>query len=287
MPPRSRPSWRIPSVDRQVAPELIDRFLTFLYLPGEETLLKGINKLAPGHYLIVQEWQGGSKAILGSPLRQACWLSEPQAAAKDELLELLAETVELHMIADVPVGVLLSGGVDSTAVLSFAVERTDKEISTYTVGFSDPGVTDERPYARLAAETFGTRHYDMTITAEDFAAFMPQYVWHMEEPVCEPPAIAMYYVSKLASKHVKVLLSGEGGDEAFAGYSNYRNLLWLERVKRCALSVQRRHCPGTLPGELDVSLASNREVRATDERQHFPVTISAAPPIRTATLETG
>jgi asparagine synthase (glutamine-hydrolysing) len=84
----------------------------------------------------------------------------------------------------------------------------------------------------LAAQKFGTKHYEMTISAEDFAAFMPKYVWHMEEPVCEPPAIAMYYVSKLASNYVKVLLSGEGGDEAFAGYSNYRNLVWLERVKR-------------------------------------------------------
>src|ERR1700694_4076776 len=133
------------------------------------------------------------------------------------------------MIADVPVGVLLSGGVDSTAVLSFAVERTAKPVSSYTVGFSAPGIADERPYARLAAEAFGTEHHEITISAADFAAFMPQYVWHMEEPVCEPPAIALYYVSKLASKYVKVLLSGEGGDEAFAGYSNYRNLLWLER----------------------------------------------------------
>src|SRR6185312_12957062 len=73
--------------------------------------------------------------------------------------------------------------------------------------------------------------YEMTISAADFAAFLPKYVWHMEEPVCEPPAVALYYVSKLASEHVKVLLSGEGGDEAFAGYSNYRNLLWLERFK--------------------------------------------------------
>ena len=77
------------------------------------------------------------------------------------------------MIADVPVGVLLSGGVDSTAVLSFAVERTDKEVSSYTVGFSDPGVADERPYAKLAADTFGTKHHDMTISAASFADFMP------------------------------------------------------------------------------------------------------------------
>jgi asparagine synthase (glutamine-hydrolysing) len=122
--------------------------------------------------------------------------------------------------------------VDSTGVLSFAVNGTDKEISTFTVGFSGGQVADERPFARLAAERFGTKHHEMTITAEDFAAFIPQYVWHMEEPVCEPPAIAMYYVSKLAKNYVKVLLSGEGGDEAFAGYSNYRNLVWLERIKR-------------------------------------------------------
>jgi asparagine synthase (glutamine-hydrolysing) len=117
-------------------------------------------------------------------------------------------------------------------VLSFAKERTDKEISSYTVGFSDSGVADERPYAKLAADTFGTQHHDMTITAADFAEFIPRYVWHMEEPVCEPPAVAMYYVSKLAKNYVKVLLSGEGGDEAFAGYSNYRNIFWLERLKR-------------------------------------------------------
>jgi asparagine synthase (glutamine-hydrolysing) len=220
-----------PEVNREVAPENVDRFLTFLYLPGEETMLRGVNKLAPGHYLLAQN--GKAKITQYWDLRFVrSSLPRSLAEVKDEVLELLAETVKLHMIADVPVGALLSGGVDSTAVLSFAVERTSKEISTYTVGFSDPGVTDERPYARLAAQRFGTQHFELTISADDFAAFMPQYVWHMEEPVCEPPAIAMYYVSKLASRHVKVLLSGEGGDEAFAGYSNYRNLLWLERLKR-------------------------------------------------------
>jgi asparagine synthase (glutamine-hydrolysing) len=100
------------------------------------------------------------------------------------------------------------------------------------VGFSGGQVADERPYARLAARKFGTEHHEMTISAQDFADFLPQYVWQMEEPVCEPPAVALYYVSRLARNHVKVLLSGEGGDEAFAGYSNYRNLLWLERIKR-------------------------------------------------------
>jgi len=151
--------------------------------------------------------------------------------AEAELLSLLTETVRLHMIADVPVGVLLSGGIDSTGILSLAVNATDKKISTFTVGFSGNKVADERPYAKLAAEKFETQHYDMTISADDFARFLPRYIWHMEEPVCEPPAIALYYISRLAREHVTVLLSGEGGDEAFAGYSNYRNLVWLERLK--------------------------------------------------------
>jgi len=214
-----------------MAPEFIDRFLTFLYMPGEETLLSGIQKLAPGHYLLIQN---------GRPTVQQYWdldLEKPSRNislqdAEAELQSLLAKTVEQHMIADVPVGVLLSGGVDSTAVLSLAVSSTDKKVSTFTVGFSGGQVADERPYAKLAADTYHTQHYDMSITAGDFAAFLPEYVWHMEEPVCEPPAIAMYYVSKLARKHVTVLLSGEGGDEAFAGYSNYRNLVWLEKIKR-------------------------------------------------------
>ena len=220
-----------PAVDRRIAPELIDRFLTFLYLPGEDTLHRGIVKLAPGHYLLAKDGQVEVRQYWDLQFAKPAG-SRNLEDAKDELLSLLAETVQLHMIADVPVGVLLSGGVDSTAMLSFAVEGTEKEVSSYTVGFSDPGVADERPYARLAAEAFGSSHHEMSMSAADFEAFMPQYVWHMEEPVCEPPAIALYYVSKLARNYVKVLLSGEGGDEAFAGYGNYRNLLWLERLKR-------------------------------------------------------
>jgi asparagine synthase (glutamine-hydrolysing) len=219
-----------PAANREIATDVIDRFLTFLYLPGEDTLLKGIKKLAPGHYLLVRDGKAEVRQYWDLRFSKGSTIRSIKNT-ESELLSLLAETVELHMIADVPVGVLLSGGVDSTAVLSFAVDRTNQEISSYTVGFSSPGVADERPYAKLAANACGSRHHEMTISASDFADFMPKYVWHMEEPVCEPPAVALYYISKLASEHVKVLLSGEGGDEAFAGYSNYRNLLWLERIK--------------------------------------------------------
>jgi asparagine synthase (glutamine-hydrolysing) len=219
-----------PCISREVASDVIDRFLTFLYLPGEETLLKSVKKLAPGHYLLVKNGKAEIRKYWDLQFSKDPISRDPRVT-EQQLLDLLAEAVKLHMIADVPVGILLSGGVDSTAVLSFAADTTDKAISSYTIGFSSPDVADERPFARLAAEAFGSQHHEMTISAMDFANFMPRYVWHMEEPVCEPPAIALYYVSKLASNHVKVLLSGEGGDEAFAGYTNYRNVLWLERIK--------------------------------------------------------
>jgi len=220
-----------PSVKREVDPAIIDRFLTFLYLPGTETLIKNIRKLSPGHYLTFKNGKIDLKQYwdLNFPTpNNECSFDD----LKEQLVELLRDSMRIHMISDVPVGFLLSGGVDSTALLSFAKDETDHDISTFTIGFEGENFADERPYARLAAERFGTKHYEMTIKAQDFLDFLPKYVWHMEEPVCEPPAIALYYISKLAKEHVKVLISGEGGDEAFAGYPNYRNMVWLERFKK-------------------------------------------------------
>ena len=218
-----------PEIKAEVRTSMIDRFLTFDYLPGEETLFRNIYKLAPGHTLSFRAGQSYKRQYWDLHFE-----SSPMSfgQAKSRLLHLLEETVALHMISDVPVGFLLSGGVDSTAMLSLAAGKTDHAISSYTVGFSDPEVTDERPYARLASERFGSEHHETTINASQFAHFLPKYIWHMEEPVCEPPAVALYYVSKLAKDFVKVLISGEGGDEAFAGYSNYRTRLWLERLNR-------------------------------------------------------
>ena len=217
-----------PEVQPEIYPEMVDRFLTFFYLPGEETLIRNLHKLAPGSYLLVKNGIVQAKQYWDLEFAAA-----PQSfeSAKKRLIEILEESVQLHMISDVPVGFLLSGGVDSTAMLGFAVGKTDKKLSSFTLGFSSPGIADERPYARLAAERYGSDHHELTIDSRQFADFLPQYTWHMEEPVCEPTAVALYYVSRLAKDYVKVLISGEGGDEAFAGYPNYRNLLWLERLK--------------------------------------------------------
>jgi asparagine synthase (glutamine-hydrolysing) len=220
-----------PSVVRDVNLPIIDRFLTYFYVPGEETLFKSIRKLRPGHHLTVRKGKADVKQYWDLNFTSGN-RDQSFTESKDRLLRLLKETVRLHMISDVPVGFLLSGGVDSTALLSLALDQTSKDVSTFTIGFEGENFADERPFARLAAERFGTKHYEMTIEAKDFSEFLPAYVRHMEEPVCEPPAIALYYVSRLACDHVKVLISGEGGDEAFAGYQNYRNLVWLERLKK-------------------------------------------------------
>lgn len=217
-----------PDVKPEVVPEMIDRFLTFLYVPGEETLLRNVQKLAPGSFLLAR---AGKVEIRQYWDLQFSPKSRKLAEAKEELLELFEEAVRLHMISDVPVGFLLSGGVDSTAMLGFAVGKSERPLSSYTLGFSSPGIIDERPFATLAAKRFGTEHHETTIGSQEFADFLPQFAWHMEEPVCEPQAVALYYVSRLAKTFVKVLISGEGGDEAFAGYQTYRGVLWLERLK--------------------------------------------------------
>jgi asparagine synthase (glutamine-hydrolysing) len=245
-----------PEVRREVEPATIDRFLSFNYTPGEETFFKNIHKLQPGHYIVAR--QGELKIRQYWDLHFSTEPEHPnQKQAEEQLVNLLEESVRLHMISDVPVGFLLSGGLDSTAMLSLAAGKSDQPISSYTIGFSEPGIEDERPYARLAASRYGVKHYEMTITSKDFVDFLPQYVWHMEEGVCEPPAVALYYISKLAKEHVKVLISGEGGDEAFAGYPNYRNLLWLERLKSAAGPLK-----GVLSGTLGAlnSVAHSKKI---------------------------
>jgi asparagine synthase (glutamine-hydrolysing) len=219
-----------PAVRREIDPEMIDRFLTYYYMAGSSTLLRNFFKLEPGHWLTVQDGKIQTRCYWDIDFQPA-EEHEPAEALEQQVVNLLDESVQLHMISDVPVGFLLSGGVDSTAMLSLSAEKTDKPTSSYTIGFSHPGVVDERPFARLAADRFGSKHYEMSITAKEFASFLPEYVRYMEEPVCEPAAVALYYVSKLARQYVKVLISGEGGDEAFAGYDNYRNMFWLETVK--------------------------------------------------------
>src|SRR5579872_2907069 len=163
------------TVRRELDTGALDRFLTFGYLPGSSTLISNVQKLEPGHYLTFQD---------GKITIRQYWdleFSSPRnnghfKEASENLVGLLRKSVRNHMISDVPVGVLLSGGVDSTALLSFAVEETGEVVNTFTIGFPGEEFADERYYAKLAAERYGSKHYDMTITGKDFVEFLPTYV---------------------------------------------------------------------------------------------------------------
>jgi asparagine synthase (glutamine-hydrolysing) len=220
-----------PEVQCEIHLQSVDTFLTHYCLPGRETLWKNIYKLEPGHYLSVK----GGKVSISQYWDLAFCLDgnyRDFGEAEEALFELIKNTVASHMISDVPVGFLLSGGVDSTVILSCAARKAGQKLHTFTVGFDNASFEDERPYARLASREYGSEHHEISITPDEFWSFLPTLSWHMEEPICDPPAVSLYYISKLARNYVKVLLSGEGGDEAFGGYHTYRNFMLVERIKR-------------------------------------------------------
>jgi asparagine synthase (glutamine-hydrolysing) len=216
----------------------VDRFLTQYYMPGTDTLISGVRKLAPGCRLVVEE--GTVEVSRYWRLEVGRRVQErPLTVAAGELEELLEEVVVDHLLADVPLGFLLSGGLDSSLVVALASRHLDHRARTFTVGFASPDVVDERPFARAVAEKFDCEHHEISLHPEDFWEFLPTYIRHMEEPVCEAPAIALAAVAELAARHVKVVLSGEGGDEAFAGYVSYRQQLRLEQVSRVVGPIGR------------------------------------------------
>ena len=190
----------------------VERLLTYLYLPGADTLMEGIERLPPGHWL---GWQNGEVRIepyWQVKLDAARAISESEAVA--EFRRRFEEAVESHLVSDVPVGAFLSGGLDSAGVVAQAV-RLGQRPTTFTVGFT--GARDERPIARRLAEQFGTEHHETEIDPAQFVHDLPQIIWHLEEPT-PISFLPLYYLSRFARQHVKVALVGEGADELFAGY---------------------------------------------------------------------
>jgi asparagine synthase (glutamine-hydrolysing) len=214
---------------RAVDASLIDAYMSFGYVPGEETLHQGIRRLLPGHVLT---WRDGQTKIrrywdldFGNQRRDSL------ARCADRTREMLQESVALHLRSDVPLGVFLSGGLDSSAVVALLAPGTSGRLKTFSVAYDFGPEYDETPYAREVARTFGTDHHEIRVKPREFLDFVPHYLWHMDEPVTEAAAISLYYVSKLAREQVVVCLSGEGSDELFAGYDFYTYNLAIERAQ--------------------------------------------------------
>ncbi len=200
-----------PELDRDAVAE----FLFQRYVSAPQTLFKGVEKLPPGHLLTFDRGRVQMSAYWSIPAE------EPEPLESGELRRLLRDAVEQRLMSDVPLGILLSGGVDSTAILGLMREAGAESVASFTIGFADK-LYDERPLARLAAFRHRTDHHELEVSAADFAGALPRLAWFRDEPIAEPSEVPLYLLAEFARSHVKVVFSGEGGDELFGGYPKYR-----------------------------------------------------------------
>lgn len=231
---------------------VLAEFLGCRYVSGPQTFFEGIEKLLPGHAI---SWSAGT----GMRLRRYWQLpvadSDDRRQYRDYIDEVrtgLEDAVRSHLVSDVPVGLFLSGGIDSSALAGLMAPMMDEQLQTFSVGFSELEA-NELGYARLAANSVGAKHRDVTLTAEQFFSELPKLVWHEDEPIAFTSSIPLHVISRLAKQHVKVVLTGEGADELFLGYDyRYRVTIWNLRLG----SLYRRSLPAALRRQLSAAVSS-------------------------------
>lgn len=218
-----------PALTRCIDPEALDCYLAMGYVPGDRCMLQGFHKLPPAHALLFDLQTGQAKIWRYWQLPELATAQGTleESALLDELEALLEDAVRRQMVADVPVGVLLSGGVDSSLITAMAV-RASSQVQTFTIGFPGHGMLDETEHARLIARHFGTRHTELM--AEDATAnLLPRLARQFDEPMADSSMIPTFLVSQLVRQHCTVALGGDGGDELFGGYGHYSRLQWMQK----------------------------------------------------------
>ncbi len=214
---------------RQLDPVALQKYLALEYVPAPSSIFQGIEKLMPGHYLLVERgalkkgcyWQGN-----------LCPRDISESEAKEKLIELLGKATSLRLIADVPLGVFLSGGIDSSAIAALASRACGKRLQTFSIGFGDKSF-DESEHARLVSEHLGTEHHVAQFSPEAACATLESLWEFLDEPLADASIVPTYFLSRMTREHVKVALAGEGGDELFGGYPTYqahRLAAWWRRV---------------------------------------------------------
>jgi asparagine synthase (glutamine-hydrolysing) len=229
-----------PAVPRELNLETLDTYVTFGYMIGEETLFAGVRRLPPGHALIAENgstrlhefWRFGSDRIGTIGTRDY----EGEAPIIDDARRLIAESVNLHLRSDVPLGLFLSGGVDSASVLALMSQEAEGRVKTFTVGY-DVGHNAQSPdnellQARRIAEYFKTDHHERIISAADWWRGFEQYIYAHDEPNANSSAVSLLLLAEDTARQVKVVLTGLGGDELFGGYGSHRALAWILRARQ-------------------------------------------------------
>lgn len=232
-------------VEKRLDPVALYNYFANSYVMGPRTIFRSVRRLQPGCWL---------KAEGASVHEQRYWVPPnpteertDEKAIIEDALEILRDSVRLRLVSDVPVGFFLSGGVDSSAVVALASEASGQRLETFSVGFKEARY-DERGHARYVADRFGTRHHEFLLQPGGIE-IIEQIAWHADEPFADSSALPTWYLSKLTRQHVKVALSGDGGDEMFAGYDVYRGHLLSEKLRRlprfvrCAAAAALRSMP--------------------------------------------
>jgi asparagine synthase (glutamine-hydrolysing) len=260
-----------PGVPRRPDPIAVDHVITYGYVPPEGSAFQGFRKLPPAHSLRLRDrdmsvrryWQ-----LHYEPKHQ-----RSAAAAVEELTPLLEQAVARRMIADVPIGAMLSGGIDSSSVVALMRRRTSGPVRTFSVGFDSPAF-NELPYARMVATTFGTDHRELVV-GPDHVDLLPRLVWHYNEPFADSSALPTFALSRLTRESVTVALSGDGGDEVFLGYPRYRRvhltraLDRLPRGIRHAAPVAMTAWPGSAASSIKSRLRRQSEDVALDRWDRY------------------
>lgn len=220
----------LPDLPRQLDPEALEFYLAYGYVPGGRCVLQGFRKLPAAHAMIYNVEQDGLNVRRFWDLPEY----QPVDSSGDELAEqlhlLLRDSVRRQLVADVPVGILLSGGIDSSLVTAMAAESLDRPVKTFTITFPGHAVHDEAPYARMVASHFGTSHTEL-VAEPATVELLPELARQYDEPMADSSMVPTYLVSKLIRQHATVALGGDGGDELFGGYTHYSSVMktggWL------------------------------------------------------------
>jgi asparagine synthase (glutamine-hydrolysing) len=229
---------RQPGFAPEIDLDALHAFLAFNFVPAPLSIFRGVRKLPPGHVLV---WEDGAEVRVEryarpAPVRAGDVRGDGEEELAEELRARLRDSVRAHLIADVPVGVLLSAGIDSTTLAALAAQESAARVSTFTIGFEESGF-DERERARLVAEQYGTDHHELLLRP-NAVELLPAVAAAFDEPFADSSAIPTYLVSQLARSHVKVALSGEGGDELFGGYHTYVADMLAPRVGPLASALR-------------------------------------------------
>ena len=218
---------QFPGISARLEETLLPEYLAFGYTSGDRTLFAGIRKLMPGHTL---HFRPGAEPQIRQYWEVPAGPAEPRSEeeTRSAVRARLEEAVRTRLMSDVPLGVFLSGGVDSSVIAALMQRMVPEKVKTFSVGYREERYS-ELSYARAVAERLGTDHHEVTVGREEFFQALPKLIWHEDEPIAWPSSVALYFVSELASRQVKVVLTGEGSDELFAGYGRYGYQLFNQR----------------------------------------------------------